>query len=655
MISYSKHCRFLPFKVLILLLFAACTNSKSPGDKVNASASESKEDSTLLKRLRAINQSLIYERPDSAIKLGDSIIRAANELGFSNVVAKAEGPMGDAYFQKGDLVNALICYRQQMSLNEQMKDSGRIANAYGNFANVYAELGDYRKAIDYQLKCNSIEERQSISAQRRGRNVVLAYNTADIYRKCGILDSALYFAKNAIDAQLARMGTISWSALPRMLGDVYLTRKEYENAIAAYNIITTDNWSNDSVDIYIGKSSAFLHLGQVDSCIFFAHQALDISERIPYPKGILGSEIILGKAYENINQAEALKYLKLSIDGKEKLYGATTINTLKNMEFNEERRKLDVATAEKAAIDKLKFQGMWVILFILLIVGTLLWRNNRQKQKSNIKLEKAYEELKSTQTQLIQSEKMASLGELTAGIAHEIQNPLNFVNNFSEVNAELLNEMKKEIDKGNFSEVKLIADNIIDNEEKIGHHGKRADSIVKGMLQHSRTSTGLKEPTDINALTDEYLRLAYHGFRAKEHGFNVSMKTVFDPTIGQIDVVPQDIGRVLLNLFNNAFYALSAKALATADGSYQPTLSVTTKKLTDKIEIIVRDNGNGIPEKNLDKIFQPFFTTKQTGQGTGLGLSISYDIIKAHGGEINVETKEGEYAKFSINIPVMLI
>ncbi|HEY2725613.1 MAG TPA: ATP-binding protein, partial [Parafilimonas sp.] len=280
-----------------------------------------------------------------------------------------------------------------------------------------------------------------------------------------------------------------------------------------------------------------------------------------------------------------------------------------------------------------------------------------QKQKSEIEVQKknveeTLSELKVTQKQLIQSEKMASLGELTTGIAHEIQNPLNFVNNFSEVNEELLIELIDEFDKGNAEEAKAIANDIKQNLEKINHHGKRADAIVKNMLQHSRKNTGQKEPTDINALCDEYLRLSFHGLRAKDKSFNVDFKTDFDETIGKINIVPQDIGRVLLNLFNNAFYAVNEKKKLSAN-SYQPTAKVSTRKLNDKIEIIVEDNGNGIPQNIIDKIFQPFFTTKPTGQGTGLGLSLAYDIItKEHNGTIKAESKEGEGSIFIIQFPI---
>jgi len=281
-----------------------------------------------------------------------------------------------------------------------------------------------------------------------------------------------------------------------------------------------------------------------------------------------------------------------------------------------------------------------------------------RKQKEELEI--TLDELKAAQAQLIQSEKMASLGELTAGIAHEIQNPLNFVNNFSEVNRELITEMKHEIESGNFTEEKDIAKDIEDNEEKINYHGKRADAIVKSMLQHSRSASGKKEPTDINALADEYLRLSYHGLRAKDKSFNAKFETDFDDSIREINIVQQDIGRVLLNLINNAFYSVSEKQRQEIPG-YEPTIKVTTRRLgdrfdpdndRDRVEIRVADNGSGVPKKVLDKIFQPFFTTKPTGLGTGLGLSLSYDIItRGHGGELKVETKEGEGAEFIIILP----
>jgi len=285
-----------------------------------------------------------------------------------------------------------------------------------------------------------------------------------------------------------------------------------------------------------------------------------------------------------------------------------------------------------------------------------LTNQKQELTRQKFELEHALNELKATQTQLIQSEKLASLGELTAGIAHEIQNPLNFVNNFSEVSTELLDEMKAELANNNIADAIAIAEDVKMNLAKILHHGKRADGIVKGMLQHSRSSSSVKEPIDINALADEYLRLAYHGLRAKDKSFNATMVTKFDERIVNINIIPQDMGRVLLNLITNAFYAVTEKKKAVGAG-YEPTVTVSTAVIPlsfgGGVRIIVKDNGDGIPQKVLAKIFQPFFTTKPTGQGTGLGLSLSYDIVKAHNGELKVINKEGEGAEFVIVLPAL--
>ncbi len=309
--------------------------------------------------------------------------------------------------------------------------------------------------------------------------------------------------------------------------------------------------------------------------------------------------------------------------------------------------------------------SIYFLLFWAAIYGINRYQKERiikkEREKSRAKeleqakeVEKAYKELKNTQAQLIQSEKMASLGELTAGIAHEIQNPLNFVNNFSEVSSEMLEEMDEELEKGELEEVKAISADLKQNLEKINHHGNRASSIVKGMLEHSRTSTGTKELTDINALADEYLRLAYHGLRAKEKDFNAEMVTNFDANLPKIEVIPQDIGRVLLNLINNAFQAVDEASRTSASGDYKPTVTISTQHTAQgQLLIAIKDNGPGIPDAIKDKIFQPFFTTKDTGKGTGLGLSLAYDIVKAHGGELSVRSLHNEQgSEFIIHLPM---
>lgn len=309
---------------------------------------------------------------------------------------------------------------------------------------------------------------------------------------------------------------------------------------------------------------------------------------------------------------------------------------LKSVEKERIKRQKEDEMNRAIAIRKVELEGL---------VAERTAELTKQKQE----LEHTLDELRTTQAQLIQSEKMASLGELTAGIAHEIQNPLNFVNNFSDVNTELIAELEEERKKKNrdYKNEDALLKDLKENEQKINHHGKRAEAIVKGMLQHSRSSTGKKELTDINALADEYLRLSYHGLRAKDKSFNATMETDFSPGIEPINIIPQDIGRVILNLINNAFYAVTEKKKQSGD-DYKPIVWVSTRKINGTIELSVKDNGIGIPQKVLDKIFQPFFTTKPSGQGTGLGLSMSYDIIKAHGGELKVETKEGKGSEFII-------
>lgn len=369
-------------------------------------------------------------------------------------------------------------------------------------------------------------------------------------------------------------------------------------------------------------------------------------------------------------QKEVLQLMQLV---KQESDAAKTLSFEIERKIQENENDIALLKAKEETNEKVKYY-LYGITALLGMFAVTLGIAIFNKQKSNARLASinkevtdTLEQLKQTQSQLIQSEKMASLGELTAGIAHEIQNPLNFVNNFSEVNTELIDELKKELAEGNKQLAEELVDDIKSNSEKINHHGKRAGDIVKGMLQHSRSSSGVKEPTNINVLCDEYLRLAYHGLRAKDKSFNATMKTEFDETIGIINIVSQDIGRVILNLISNAFYAVNEKykdestklkaegekssyAKASED-KYEPTVSVSTRKEGNKVLISVKDNGNGIPDKIKEKIFQPFFTTKPTGQGTGLGLSLSYDIVKAHGGELKAETKIGEGSEFIIKLP----
>jgi signal transduction histidine kinase len=349
-----------------------------------------------------------------------------------------------------------------------------------------------------------------------------------------------------------------------------------------------------------------------------------------------GKEILIGNLHTEYNKY--LQRMPVPSQGKQPV-------SLIYLPLKVNEKILGVITVQSFHKDAFTDYHLFMLRTIAVYAAIAL-----ENAESFNKLNLTVDSLKHTQKQLIQAEKMASLGELTAGIAHEIQNPLNFVNNFSELNKELLEELKDEMKKGNTDDANKIADNIFANEEKISHHGKRADAIVKGMLQHCSKGNGVSESSDLNKLADEYLRLAYHGLRAKDKTFNTTLKTDFSDTLGYTKIIPQDIGRVLLNLYNNALYAVDEKRKQQHHPGYAPAVSVSTKKEGEKIFISVQDNGNGIPARVLDKIFQPFFTTKPTGQGTGLGLSLSYDIIKAHGGEISVGTREGEGTEFTIRL-----
>ncbi len=397
-----------------------------------------------------------------------------------------------------------------------------------------------------------------------------------------------------------------------------------------------------------------------DSVKYYAYKAVDLATSIDFKDTKMKGYEFLYKSYEKTQKKDsAYKYLKLFVQEKEGLLNIEKSKKVQSINFKTQLR-LQKAEQEKVQLENnIRTYGLLTGLGILSILGFILYRNNRQKQKANAilqeqkdKIQNTLTQLKATQAQLIQSEKLASLGELTAGIAHEIQNPLNFVNNFSEVSVELVAEMQDELNKGDTDEAKAIADDLKQNLQKITLHGGRASAIVRGMLEHSRASTGEKQPTHLNALADEYLRLAYHGLRAKNSSFTCELVTDFDANLPLVNVIGQDMGRVLLNLINNAFYAVGKKANTQPDG-YQPTVTVSTRQLTDGIEIRVKDNGIGMPESVREKVFQPFFTTKPTGEGTGLGLSLAYDIVtKGHGGTIEVTSVEGEGTEFMVTLPV---
>jgi two-component system, NtrC family, sensor kinase len=649
----------------LLMLMPLITIAQNLIDSLQKKLASSSPDTNRVSIIGELAMAYMQRNVDTSRKYLHEGLMLARQLGFKKGEADCLRRTGIIHYMQGRYPEALDIFQKAQTISESINHNFGIGAGLGHIGNIYAEQGDWEKARSYYQRYWKIAE--SLGNQYEQSNALIKLGEG--YLEQDILDSALVSLNRAHVIVSSRhsdkrmLGTIL-----KNLGKLQLKKDDKKQAIAYFyegvTVATEANSSNVLSDIYIEIARLFKTSGQQDSCIFYGLKAFAAAQKNNYAKNIVAASKILAEGYEPVNEHEALKFFKIASSVNDSLFNREKATQVQNLFFLEQQRKEAIEVADKEYRNKLKFYFLIGALLAFLLIAIVLYYNNRTKQKANTILsqqkqeiqqqrtnaEKALIELKATQVQLIQSEKMASLGELTAGIAHEIQNPLNFVNNFSEVNKDLLQEMNEEIEKGNFDEVKAIAKDIRDNEQKINHHGKRADAIVKGMLQHSKSSSGQKELTDINALADEYLRLAYHGLRAKDKSFNSTAKTEFDNNIGKINVNPQDMGRVILNLINNAFYAVNEKQKQNIPG-YEPTVTISTGRSNGKIEIKVKDNGNGIPKGILDKIFQPFFTTKPTGQGTGLGLSLSYDIVKAHGGELNVATKEGSGSVFTIQLP----
>jgi two-component system, NtrC family, sensor kinase len=648
---------------------------------------------------------------EEAFKAFTESLEIARSLGYK--IGEANSLLGLGFHHRFmDETKLGLSYTQDaLNLFESLKDTLRIIPCYYNLTVIYSRLANFEMAIKTALEGLNLAELINDSKWR----VLMNFQLGEVYLFMRDTEKGEnYFIKSLKLAEDVKDKDGMAHALGG-LGETYDDREQWDSARYFFekqlqlsiemndprgilqnnlDILTVKEKAGNYKDVFKGiyslkqqfiqlgqagylpgvhsvLANSHLHTGNADSALHYAFLSLNAEKRSGRVINVGEINKTIAEAYAMKNNfKEAYKYQDIFSKYMDSLNITNAINKASAQKFSfdleKKQSQISLLTKNEELVrrqnkqQKIVLAGTLAGLLLLIGFSILLWRNNRSKQKAYNKLEQQQEALKATQAQLIQSEKMASLGELTAGIAHEIQNPLNFVNNFSEVNTELVDELQQELKAGKIDDALAISNNIKDNEQKINHHGKRADAIVKGMLQHSRSSSGIKEPTDINALADEYLRLAYHGLRAKDKSFNTTMKTDFDENlsadeagIGKISIIPQDIGRVLLNLYNNAFYVVTEKKKQQQVG-YEPTVSVSTRKINSKAEIKVADNGNGIPQKVLDKIFQPFFTTKPTGQGTGLGLSMSYDIVKAHGGEIKVNTREGEFTEFVIQLPILM-
>jgi two-component system NtrC family sensor kinase len=570
--------------------------------------------------------------------------------------ATAWSMFGQGYRLMGNYTKALECHYKGIAIALKVGNTSQIAHSYNQLGHIYKDREENDKAIQIYHIAFFYNEKGLGSVSRYGPPM----NLGAVYLNAGKLDSSIYYSNRALEAvKLANETQTTFiPTILSNLGGAYsrlnkrMDAEEYFQK--ALNIVTNPEYKSPRVKLglYYAIAEHFRRNQQLDSCLYFAKLSIVAVQNTLYSYLMAKPAKLLSELYEGKNADSTVKYLKIYLKTNEVINSTRVTQQLQVMAYEEEQRKMELEQTRKEAQARLKIYFLIAGLLLVSVFGVLMFRNNKQKQKINAKLENTLANLQATQKQLVQSEKMASLGELTAGIAHEIQNPLNFVNNFADLNVELIDELQQELKTGNTEEAIAISNDIKDNEQKINHHGKRADAIVKGMLQHSRKTSGQKELTDLNALCDEYLRLSYHGLRAKDPSFNAEFDLKLDANLQQVQVVSQDIGRVILNLINNAFYAVNERQKREQYSGYKPLVTLTTSKQGDQVVIEVADNGTGMTEQLKEKIFQPFFTTKPTGEGTGLGLSLSYDIVKAHGGEIKVEATEGEGTEFVILLPI---
>ncbi len=641
------------------------------------------KDSTILPLLKDLCYNEVRDNK-KALQYANELITLSRQTNSLKYLRAGYFLKGTKLRMLGQLDPALASFITSIELAKQQKNLRAEGDGYSSIADIYSVANNHSTAGFYY--------RQAIQTLRKSNDslslAAALSNAGDDLLKVRIFDTAMqYFSEakaiyeardygSGIGYSLGNIGVVYANT-----GNLYEAEKNIGQAIS---ILEENHDYYPICDYLISFSDVYEEKGRIQDAIQYAARSLSLAQQYNLNEQVANASKKLSSLYEkNNNLKESLHFYKMYVQYRDSLNNLETVQKMADLrtgfEVSQKQGEVNILTSQKLTQRNLLIASVLIAALALGIIVVLI-KSNRHKKQSFIvltaqkkqteiektKAETALSELTKTQKQLVQSAKLASLGELTAGIAHEIQNPLNFINNFSELNTELINEATQEIENGNVDALKLLLADITDNEQKINQHGKRADAIVKGMLQHSRSSGGVKEPTDINALFDEYLRLSYHGLRARDKSFNATIKTDFDASIGKLTVLPQELGRVILNLLTNAFYVVDEKnkekSKHTKEGinisgeKYEPTVTIATHKIPSAdgggAEIIITDNGNGIPEQILDKIFQPFFTTKPTGQGTGLGLSMSYDIItKGHGGELKVETEIGKGTKFIITLP----
>jgi signal transduction histidine kinase len=616
---------------------------------------KSRQDTSRVMTLTRLSTGYSYYSTDTSIKLAQQALRLARRLNFAKGESRALEAISLTMRVNGDFPQALGYALKALAIAQTRHEPAELAWRINMIGLIYFDMGEPQKALHYFQQAKQIFDVISrIDGIVNGLN-----NITDAYISLGLLDSARFVNRQAqqaiklIPKDLPRRMALANNSgrLAGLGGNQAEALGFYQQAIS-FAVRDNNIRVLSTTQLYIAEVYNQLH--QLDSSLHYAQLALANGQRLDFKSNTLKISNFLAQLYTSLHKPDsALHYLELARVANDSLFGVKKFQQLQLLVLQEQQRQQEQQVAQQAFRSNVKLVSVLAGLIALVLLTFIQYRNNRHKHRVNLELAKSLTDLRTTQAQLIQKEKMASLGELTAGIAHEIQNPLNFVNNFSEVSSELVAELKEEAQAGRTDDVLALADDLEQNLEKITLHGQRASGIVKGMLEHARTTTGKRQPTDLNALCEEYMRLAYHGFRAKDKDFNAELKTNFDPDLGLVEVVPQEMGRVLLNLFNNAFYALNQRRSDTGSNeTYKPSVWVSTHQEEGQIVIGVKDNGTGMPESVRQKIFQPFFTTKPTGAGTGLGLSLSYDIVtKGHNGTLAVSSQEGQGTEFSITLP----
>jgi two-component system, NtrC family, sensor kinase len=641
-----------------IIISRSCLAQESRSDSLDHLLEKPLPDTSRVMRYDEIARSLMYSKPLEALKYIKKGIALAEKIRYPKGITRTYNRLGSVYRVIGSYAKSLEAHVSALKVAEKNDDRDGMARAYNNIGVLYSEQNDSRKAIDY------FNQARAVATELGDADLleIALTNLGTDYALLGKLDSAQFYTLRAYEMALKRQDT-STSTLLINLGNINYRQKDYASALDYYRKSLPGSKAaldNNNLGLtYFEMARAFRETNRRDSSLLYAENALGMARRVNNPRIIYDAAMLLSQLYEPVDLARSFEYYKKAMDARDRVYDEEKMKQIHNISFTEQLREQQRETDRILYESRVQTIGLLLGIGVFMLIAFLLYRNNRNRRKANTLLQKQKEELedalaelKITQIQLIQAEKMASLGELTAGIAHEIQNPLNFVNNYSEVNMELMEELEEELEKENVEEVKALISDLHANQKKVVTHGKNAEAIVRGMLQHSQRSNTSREPTDVNALATEYLRVAYNAMQAKDQAGHIMLETKLDAGLPRIEIVPGDVGKVIHNLITNAIYAVNKKKSEMSEG-YSPVIEVTTHREGNAIEISVRDNGIGMSDQVMKKIFQPFFTTKPAGQGTGLGLSLAYDIItKGHSGKLSVESKEGEGSAFVIQLPI---